>query len=465
MGGLATAVTQETKTIFLEAACFDATVVRRSSLWHKIRTDASIRFEKSLDPNQNTVAIMRFLRLLHDVAISMKPAQEIASVGAPAKDITITVAHDFIEKRLGATVASDFVINTLQQLGFTVKLEHGDYTIIVPTFRCSKDITIKEDIVEEIGRFFGYTSIPYVLPQREMGAFSIEPVMRLRAIKELLAYTLRMREVCNNAFFDESFLRAIEWDPDKTLHVQNPVSENWQRLATSLIPNLLKNIKENCADYDQLRFFEWGRIWYPPKPEQEFQCLAGIFFDKKKIIDFYNAKEQLMNLFELLKMPVTWEQVEKPQWPWFAPYQTASIVYNGDCIGTVGKINPAFLAKITEGDAFIFELNGDFLLRYKAEIKRFTPLAKFPYIERDISILIPLQKKVAHFIELIGKADPSIVSVELVDMFDKPEWVDQKALTFRFILQNPSRTLSKEEADTVWNKIADCLKREGAQIR
>ncbi|TET06473.1 phenylalanine--tRNA ligase subunit beta [Candidatus Dependentiae bacterium] len=465
MGGLDTAITKKTKALFLEAACFDATIIRRSLIRHKIRTDASIRFEKSLDPNQNTLAIMRFLRLMHDAAMAIKPAQEIASVGASAKEITITVAHDFIEKRLGITIASDFIINTLQCLGFIVTFEQGEYIVIVPTFRCSKDITIKDDIVEEVGRFFGYTSIPPKLPVREMEPFSIESVMRLRSIKEILAYTLHMREVCSYAFFDESFLKKIKWEPQKTLTIQNPVSENWYRLVTSLIPGLLAAIDENCADYDQLHFFEWGRIWYPPDPEKELQQLAGIFFDQKHKVDFYEAKDQLMNLFALLKLPIRFERVKKPELPWFLPYQTAYIFHEDNRIGIAGKINQAFLEEITEGDAFIFELDGDFLLRYKPVIARFKQLTKFPPIERDISILVPLQKTADQLIALIAQIDPSVISVDLIDMFEKPEWGNQKALTFRFVLQSPSRTLSKEEADVVWNKIAKQLQSEGAQIR
>lgn len=464
MGGLETAITPQTKSIFLESACFYASTVRRSAVRHKIRTEASMRFEKSLDPNQNTLAIMRFLRLLDEAGVVIKPADEIASVGAPAQSIVVDITHDFIEKRIGTTVTSDFIIETLQRLGFEVKHDKGAYTITVPTFRATKDIEIKEDIVEEVCRFFGYTAIPFILPNREMKPFSIKSVVRLRAIKEFMAYALQMREVWNYAFFDESFLKKLEWEPSDALMVQNPVSENWQRLAASLIPGLLKNVDDNAADYDQLRFFEWGRCWQG-KPEQETQRLAGIFFNKKEQVDFYDAKQELIGLFKMLNMSVSWEQIDQPDTPWFAPYQTAHIICNGEHIGTAGKINSLLLHGLTEGDAFIFELNGDFLLKFKSELIRFKAPSKFPSIERDISIMIPLKKTVDHLKTIIAQTDPSITAVELIDTFEKPEWEDKKALTFRFVLQASDRTLSGQEADNVVSAITKRLEKEGAHIR
>jgi len=464
MGGLNSSITPQTTSIFLESACFYASSVRHSSIRYKIRTEASMRFEKSLDPNQNTFAIMRFLKLMDEADINMTTATEIVSVGAPAKPIVVDISHDFIQKCLGTTVAEDFIISTLERLGFEVAQKEDIFSITVPTFRSTKDVGIKEDVVEEICRFFGYTEIPFVLPEREMKPFSLAAVMKLRAIKELMAYTLQMREVWNHAFFDESFLRKIEWTAEDSLTVKNPVSENWQRMATSLIPGLLKNVDNHAADYDQLRFFEWGRIWQGA-PENEQQVLAGIFFDKKNELNFYDVKNELMNLFSMLKIDVSWKQIEKTDVPWFAPYQTAVIMYNNEQIGIAGKINPLFLRNLAEGDAFIFEINGDFLLRFKPQLARFKYLSKYPLVERDISFLIPLEKTVDKLEELIADISPVITSVKLIDMFEKPEWEGKKALTFRFVLQQKDKTLSGKEADDVLNTVTKRLEKEGAEIR
>ena len=465
MGGLETAVTQETDKIFLEAACFDATTIRRSSFRHKVRTEASMRFEKSLDPNQNTLAIMRFLQLIDESGIVFQAADEIASVGKPVKDIVLTLVHDFIEKRLGTPIAQEFIVQTLERLGFGVKLENSEYQITVPSFRSSKDVTIPEDLVEEIGRFYGYTQIPLVLPNREMKAFPLQTVLRKRSIKELLAYSLKMHEITPYAFFDESFLSVLEWQPKKALTLKTPGSENWRQLVTSLIPNLLKAVDDNAADYDRLRFFEWASTWPTGTPENEKPMLSGLFFNKKEAVDFYEYKALVSRLYEMLKIEVEWQQVEKVENPWFMPYQTAYILHKGERVGIAGKIDTAFLNKITEGDAFAFELDADFLLNYKVPIMQYKPVSKYQAIERDVSIFVPLAKTVSELTTLIGNADSMISSVSLVDMFEKAAWGDKKSLTFRFVLHDHKKTLSKEETDEIWNKVATSLKSKGAEIR
>ncbi len=465
MGGRETGISPTTKSIFLESACFDATAIRRTSIRYKQRTEASARFEKSLDPNQNTLAILRFLKLLDDAHIPFNAADEIVSLGARAQELTINVEHSFLEKRLGVTIASDFVVRTLKKLEFAVEHAGGAYSITVPTFRCAKDVTIKEDIVEEVGRFFGFSTITHTLPHRQMRSFDLSSVHRLRSIKQLMAYTLTMREVYNYAFYDEEFLRELQWEPQNAIAVKNPVSENWQRLVTSLIPTLFKNIDHNVADHDQLRFFEWGRIWQQAKNIMEQKSLAGIFFDRKNTIDFYDAKALLAPLFDMLDMNVSYKRVDTPHDPWFAHYQTAHIMHKSNKIGIAGKVQPVLFNRVTEGDAFVFELDGDFLLNYKPELKRYKPVAKYPDVIRDISMLMPLHVMVQDIIAMIAQADKKIVDVALIDFFEKEEWKEQRALTFRFIVRDPTKTLTKEEVDVIWSAVAALLQQRGATIR
>ena len=136
------------------------------------------------------------------------------------------------------------MVDTLTQLEFQVTKDpyaaQTTYLVKVPTFRATKDITIKEDVIEEVARFFGYGSIPVCLPTRFMGSFSLHDVVRVRAIKECMAYSLSMREVCNYAMFDESFINQLDWQPEHAIGIKNPVSENWRRMVTTLIPGLIK---------------------------------------------------------------------------------------------------------------------------------------------------------------------------------------------------------------------------------
>ncbi|MGB8367137.1 MAG: phenylalanine--tRNA ligase subunit beta [Candidatus Babeliales bacterium] len=470
MGGENTAVVKQTKAIFLESACFDPVTIRWTTLRYKMRTEASSRFEKGLDPNQNISAIMRFLQLLDDAHISYTTDGLITSVGSSTKPGHIQVTLSFINKRLGTTMAAEKVVNILQSLMFIIeRQEQKDdilFVITVPTFR-AKDVTIKEDIVEEIGRFFGYDAIQFVLPTRILQPTNLQAPIRLRKIKQLLSFGLSMREIQNYSFFDESFLRKINWEPTKTVSVTDPVSENFKRLVTSLVPHLFQAVAENNVQYKQLRFFEWARIWTKEKDDiNECKTLAGIMFNQTQPLDFYEAKAMLNKLFVLLDCSMEWKQVGQVPFPWFVPFQTASLYYEGAEKGIAGMIDPLFLKHICPGgSAFIFELNGDFLLQVKAKQQQFKPLPKYPVVSRDLSMLVPLSLTVDKLQESIKRVASNIVKIELIDFFEKAGWEDHRSVTFRLIIRDDRKTLTKEEIDLLWDKVKTVVTKEGATVR
>ena len=272
-----------------------------------------------------------------------------------------------------------------------------------------------------------------------------------------------MREVYNYAFFDESLLLQLNWQPIDAVAVKNPVSENYRRLVTTLIPGLMKSLQVNNT-LESMRFFEWGRSWVQSDTMSEQATLAGILFDKKEI-DFYTAKAALEQLFTFLEMRVEWQKIDNPDHPWWMPYQTAQLLVNNVVIGTAGKMNPSFLHQIVEGDAFCFELKGDDLLSYIRPQLRYESPSKYPAIERDMSMLIPLRLTVRHIILAIKSVDPRISGIQLIDMFEKQEWIDQRSLTFRFIIQAQDRTLTKDDAEEIWQKVATTVRALGVTVR
>lgn len=470
MGGKNTAVTPQTSAVFLESAWFDPVTVRWTALRYKIRTEASSRFEKDLDPNQSVTGIMRFLKLLDDAAISYMSEETITAVGVPAQPGHVKVTLDFINKRIGTTITATNIVRILEALMFSVGQETSDndtiFSITIPTFR-AQDIRIKEDIVEEIGRFIGYDTIQPVLPTRILQPKNLQIPLRRRQIKRLLSFGLLMREIQNYSFYDESFLKILDWEPTQAVVVTDPVSTNFKRLVTSLVPHLLQAIEENVAQYKQLRFFEWARVWKKEKDDIiERKVLTGIMFDQAKPIDFYSAKALLNQLFVLLNCSIEWKQVVNALFPWFVPFQTASLIHEGVEKGTAGMVDPLFLKRICPGgSAFIFELDADFLLKFKAKQKKFQPLSKYPVVNRDISMLIPLSLTVGKLQQLIQAVDSRIITVELIDFFEKAGWEDRRSVTFQLIIRDDHKTLTKKEVDLLWEKVAAIVKKEGATIR
>ncbi len=470
MGGKKTGVSAETKSIFLEAASFNPSMVRTTALRHKVRTDSSARFEKSLDPNQNVLAIRRLLKLLDDNQIAYTAAPEIASLGEYFPDSTIEVTHKYIEKFLGVEVASDFIVKTLEKIEFKVEKYEQDellYIVTVPSFRGTKDVIQKQDILEEVVRFFGFGNIPLVLPAKQMSVSDLGPLNRLRAIKNHMAFANSMHEIASYGFFDESYLKELGYQPKDMVTLKNPVSQNWQHLVTTLIPHMLKAVQENSATEDQLRFFEWARTWNVQGNDViERRTVTSIAYDANGKMSFYDAKALYDGLFHMLELPITWAKAEKPDSPWYDSSQKAYIMHEGNKVGTFGRLAQTFLDKVSEkGNAFICELDGDFLLSYNAPTQKYKALPKFPHISLDISAMMPLSVTVDSFKQAIAQSDNHIVSVKLVDIFEKPEWKDKKAVTMSFVIQDESKTLSREDADGVWEKVVASVKKLGGEIR
>lgn len=467
MGGASTAVSSVTRSLIIEAACFAATTIRHTAARYKHRTEASARFEKTLDPNQNVIALKRFIHLLKDAQISFTSDDAILSLGPVVPNLKISISHEFIEKRLGISLGADAVIKILTNLEFGVTLSEGDqYEITVPTFRSSKDVTIKEDIVEEVGRFVGYGSIPPILPSKQCAASDLTAVYRVRQMKAFIARVGCMRELNSYALYDESFIDLMRWDPKQSLEVQFPVSENMRRPINSLVPHLLKAVHENAQEHHSLRFFEWGRIWDLDTEIHERKKLSAIIYEQKEPVDFYAGKALLEELFDNLGMEVTWRKVDKPEQPWFAPYRTVDIMLEDRVIGRAGIANFALLHQLLDrGDAFIFELDGDALLAYEKPIPLYVPTSKYPEVKRDISMMVPKEATVDQITDVIVQADKSIVAVQLVDFFEKPEWTTQKSITMRFILHDERKTLTKAEVDVVYDRVIAALTNLGAEIR
>lgn len=482
MGGKNDSLSAQTTEVFVEAANFDAATVRRAALRHKLRTDSSARFEKTLDPNLAVDAIFRFLKLLEECNIVAKIADDVVAVGQPpVKENVIEVSHKFLEKRIGVALSEDDVIKPLSKRGFkvlesylidTTEAKERVYLVCVPTYRGSKDIKIKEDILEEVVRCYGFAKIPHVLPPIIRMPYDTQRMMRERKIKQFLAYTAQMIEFQNYAFFDEENLAALELRDGEAIAILNPVSENYYRLITSLIPGLFKNIRENQMHSEHLAFFELGKIWpYHQGKALEQYGLAGVFFERRSSVDFYACKALLQDLVRALGLNenlVLWQKVKHAPAPWYLATQTAQLLYEGQPLGFAGMIERSFLPKINalpESNAFVFELQGDLLLNLAPTSKKYESISRFQDSSFDVSLMVPLSLTVGQLEDRFAQASPLIKKIDLLDFFEKKEWVDQRSLTFRLWLSHPDKTLEKYEIDAVWENVVGMAKDLGATLR
>ncbi len=487
-GGMNDSVAPRTTSVFFEAANFEPGVVRRSAMRHKTRTDSSARFEKTLDPNQAVEAVQRFISLLKQCNFNAEYADEIITVGKQVEALTIDVEHEFLEKRSGLTLSTDDVTTLLSRIEFDVQKKSGDsvvYYITVPTFRSSKDVKIKEDILEEVIRLHGFEKIPLELPGKATHPFNLKRTMRLRKVKQYLVHGARMTEQQNYAFCDEQALAELGLSIDEAIKIVNPVSENYHRLTTSLVPALLKNIKDNIVHHEKLRFFEAGRIWlkrahdtsahrmveYEKEGVHEKRKISGVIFEKRNKVDFYEGKYCVMQLFNVLgfnEKLLTWEKISCPDEQWYMPHQSAHILYDGKVIGSAGKISPSMLTKLDalpESDAFIFDIDADFLALADIPTKTFNQFSRFQETYVDISMLAPLDRASAEFEKALLPLSPMIDSVELIDFFEKEAWADVRSLTFRIWISHQERTIDREEVEDIRQKAIQAAEKLGGELR
>lgn len=469
MGGDASGVSTTTQNVIIEAAHFDAATIRLSATRHKLRTEASARFEKTLDPNMNVVALERCARVCHDWQLPVHVADAIVTLGDVVQPGDISLTHTDIEARLGLELQSIKIVTLLENLDFNVQLRvvegETEYHITVPTFRSTKDIKIAEDIIEEIGRSLGYTSIAPVMPLLPAEVKDLHALSRVRLLKRVMSSGLSMRELYSYGLCDEAWLQELGWQPEQAVEIKNPISEQWRRAVTTLVPALLKAVKDNSIQHDCLRFFEWACVWRNAQEIIEKKALAAIFYDKSGKLSFYDVKAELQKLFDALSLTVSFKRVDEPVYPWYMPYQTAQIIVDGGVIGSLGMVHSSYMHHFGNGVAALVELDGDFLLQYKAPLKRFVPFAKVPSSARDVSLLVPLSLESARVQSEIANADERIIHVSLVDFFEKAEWADKRSLTFRYVMQDPEKTLTKEEADVIEQGVITKLVALGVTVR
>jgi phenylalanyl-tRNA synthetase beta chain len=471
MGGRGTGVSEKTQSILFESANFNAGIIRKSALRHKIRTEASMRFEKSLDPNQNIVALKRLIRLLDDEQIVYRCNKTILSVGPAVAEGCVDIDHLLIEKKIGTEIPVDFVVQTLSKLEFKVTHEpcQGSvhYQVIIPTMRATKDINIQEDIIEEVARFWGYNNIPYTMPTREMMPFKTRCIQTKHDIKLNMAFALGMNEVNNYPLYDEEWLVRLGVNPTDSVNLRNYLSENNKRLVTSLIPNILKNVEHNKTLCQQIRFFELARTWrlVGDQPKEQ-QSLAGIFWTNKLDDNFYASKSALDTLFLSLRLPVKWGKAAGVLPSWYDSNRVAFITLQDKCVGIAGMVNPVIMDNVAEKtSAFIFELDAELLVNYQPEPLRYSGLSKYPYVWLDVSMFAALDFTVDALQAIVKQADEKIYKVELKDVFEKPDWGDKRSVTLRFYVRDWTKTLEKSDIDQVYARVKDVVAARGIEIR
>ncbi len=280
MGGLDTEVTPQTTRLLLESANFKGSRIRRTAIRLDLRSDASMRFEKNQPPANAKLAIGRFLRLLHDAGQNPQVLSRLTAAGDLKEDPRpLSLPMEYFHRRIGMQIPDEKILSILRSLGFGAEIECGQLRLQIPPFRSAYDIAIPPDIVEEVSRIYGFDNIAPQMPTIPTKPVRANQRLALEhKARRILAQAHGFAEAHSYSWFDDSWLRAIGFDPGPTLTLKNPSAEEQSRMRTCLTPNLLAHARLNRAHRDRFQMFELGRVFQPDGPAAcaESTRLAGV---------------------------------------------------------------------------------------------------------------------------------------------------------------------------------------------
>jgi len=473
MGGKASGIVDDTTEIIIESANFNPISVRKTSVALGLRTDASARFEKSLDPCLTEIALNTVARLIFELNPEAEAISKIIDVNnTKTKEIEIELSYDLLFKRLGQEIPRKEVVQILEKLEFKVK-EKGDILIVkVPSFRATKDISIPEDLVEEVARIYGYDNIQPKMPLVGMQAVGDSADYKvIQQAKDFLAYGLGATEVYNYSFVSEQQIKLLGLEVDHHLELANYLTPNQRYLRLNLFEGLVKNMQNNLRASEEVNFFEVGRIFSKEKGEyatdnqkKDFlihqpQSLAGLMYGKEKNI-FLKAKGLVEQLLEYLGLAYTYNSDAETQQPFLNKAMYLEIMVGEDVLGFISGLK-------VNNSAVVWQLNLDVVSKYTADKIKYQSLPKYPGMVYDFSIIVPISTVWADLRKEVMEVSKLVKKVELFDTY-KIEALgpDLTSLSFHVNLLDENKTLTSAEGDKVKEKIYIMLKKKfTAEIR
>ena len=467
MGGLETEVEPDTKNIIIESAIFDSVKVRKTSK-KIVRSEASNRFEKGLDPERTTMAIERACKLLEEYAggTVVTGTVEYDKTNNKEKEIEITFKN--INDVLGTVIPNEEILNVFRKLGFSYKVNGEKIKVTVPTRRL--DISIKEDLIEEVSRIYGVDNIASKVPVMpiKLGSYDkttrkIRHKMMNLGLNETLSYVLvNEKEAKNYAGYD----KKEEFEAIKLL---SPLTEDRSTLRCSIITSLYKIYEYNVAHYNKnVSIFEIGKSFYKKdetyNEENKLACLmTGDFYagiNSKKKVDFYIIKGIAEELLDFLGYAGRYSFVVKDSMPKeLHPGQSAYISVNNDIVGIIGKIHP----EINKEAVFVMEINLDKLLEKKTGKMKYKEISKYPTVKKDIAIVVDKKITAGDIAMQIKKAAGSLlINSEVFDVYTGTGIEEgKKSLAYSLTFGSNDRTLTDEEINAILEKIIDKLSKIG----
>jgi len=469
MGGKETAVDEGTKNIIFEAANFDCTNIRKTAKRLKLSSESSYRFEREIDPEMTMPAIMKAIEMAGDLAGGKAEENMIDIYPSPTKQKELEFEFERIKNLLGIEVSEKEVLRILESLDFEAAIDNEILKIKVPTYRI--DIERTNDIIEEIGRIYGYKNILEIAPTVEMRSVAGDKILSLEKDLRTIFEGLGFCEIYNYSFVSEKDINNLGLKTKDHLELQNPLSEEHKFLRISVLPYLLKNVEKNLKYRDSFALFELGRVYLKSdnKLPDERRIFAGVVADKNiKSTLFYKLKGRMEILLNKLGIgELTYKEIKATE-PFWHKSRSAEIIYKNKTIGRIGEIHPNISNAFgIETRVSYFEIYEEELLEFYSKEKNYQKINKFPSAELDLSVVFAEDVKWDDVKKVVFTTGGKLVkNVEPFDIYRGEELGDgKKSVAFRISYQAEDRTLKDEEVGIIQNKVVGELGKMGGEVR
>jgi len=469
MGGKNSEIDEGTKKVLFFVQAYNPVRIRRTSMSLGLRTEAAMRFERGIDLDGIITVIALGTQMMKELAGGRVASKLIDIYPQKQSSAKVSLDFDFINERLGVDLKHQKILAILNSLGFAIqKQTNREFTVDVPTWR-AKDIKIKEDILEEVARVYGYFRLPSKIPPiSENYGLSIQPSPKKGAInptfkwedktKDLLK-AFGFSETYNSSFISAETISKCLLKNDDHLKLTNPINSDLEYLRISLIPSLLEVFGKNQANFSKIKIFEMANCYLPNNNDlpDERMRLVGLTNSK----NFLQIKGVLTDIFEELginNFETLPTQTENTADYW--QKDKTAIIKSGDkLLGWIGQINKVVNNNFLINDnIFAFDLNMSAICSSANDNKVFTPIPKFPPIIEDLSFTFPRKTPVGQVIQSTKAVSYLISAVDLTDSFEETK-------TFRITFQHPDKSLTDQEVKPIREKIIKLLAKDGIKLK
>lgn len=471
MGGENSMITDDVKTMLFEAACFDGVNIRKSSKRVGLRTDASGKFEKGLDPNNAKAAIDRACQLVEELGAGEVVGGTVDVYGKVKEPVRVPFDADKINAMLGTEISEEKMLEYFARIELEYDAEAKE--VIAPTFR--HDLFRIADLAEEVARFYGYDNIPTTLPKGEATTGKLSFKLRIEEVAKDIAEFCGFSQGMTYSFespkvFDKLLLPA-DSPLRQTVEIMNPLGEDYSVMRTTSLNGMLTSLATNYNRRNKnVRLYELGNVYLPKQlpltelPEERMQFTLGMYGEG----DFFSMKGVVEEFFEKIGMRERETYDPNAGKPYLHPGRQANIIYDGKTVGYLGEVHPEVADTYGIGErAYIAVLDMPEILPYATFDRKYTGIAKYPAVTRDISMVVPKEILVGQIEDVIAnKGGAYLESYALFDIYEGSQIkAGYKSVAYSIVFRAKDKTLEDADVTAAMSRILKALEEMGIELR